>query len=174
MNPRRILKTYLSYELSRIRSSAGGRAKMASLILHEVVTDMGLALNLDWLFKSHVSYLSERGITPGFNTRNFPYLVRKFKEWNLDLEETVIATQFNKAGFQMNPSREECEKALTSLSRPAVLAISVLAAGYLKLNEALDYLVGLENIRGAVVGVSTVKQAHETFGVFREHLKGNL
>ncbi|MCW4048007.1 MAG: hypothetical protein NWE99_10705 [Candidatus Bathyarchaeota archaeon] len=171
MNPKSLLKTYLTYELSRINSAAGKKAKLTSLMLHEVLTDMGLALNLDWLFKSYVSYLSERDITPGFNTRNFPYLVRKFKEWDINLDETVIATQFNKAGFQMNPSREECEKALSNLSRPVVVAISVLAAGYFKPPEAADYLVGLENLKGIAVGASTVKQAHETFALFQKRLK---
>jgi hypothetical protein len=173
MNPRSLLKTYLTYEISRIKSSAGRKAKLTSLLLHEVITDMGLALNFDWLFKSYVSYLSKREIIPGFNTRNFPYLVRKFKEWDVDLEKTVIATQFNKAGFQMNPSREECEKALSSLPRPIVVAISVLAAGYFKPPEAADYLAGLENLKGVAVGVSTVKQARETFALFQERLKNS-
>ena len=126
MAPEGILKTYLDYEISRIKSSAGKQAKLKSVILHEVITDMSLALNLDWLFISFISYLSKKGITPGFNTRNFPYLVQKFRDWNIDLDKTVIATQFNKAGFQMNPSKEECEKTLSSLTSPIVLAISVL------------------------------------------------
>jgi hypothetical protein len=167
MNPAGLLKTYLAYEVSRIRSSAGRKARLTSLLLHEVVTDMGLALNLDWLFESYVSYLSGRGIVPGFNTRNFPYLVRKFREWGVDLEGTVVATQFNKAGFQMNPSREECEKTLQGLGGPIVLAISVLAAGYLKPAEALDYVAGLRNLRGAVLGVSTEQQANELFPLFK-------
>ena len=171
MNPKSLLKTYLSYEISRIKSSAGRKVKLTSLLLHEVITDMGLALNFDWLFKSYISYLSKREITPGFNTRNFPYLVRKFKEWDIDLEKTVIATQFNKAGFQMNPSREECEKALFALSSPIVLAISVLAAGYFKPPEAADYIDGLENLKGMVAGVSTEKQARETFTLFQERLR---
>jgi hypothetical protein len=171
LNPERLLKTYLTYEVSRIKSSAGKKAKLTSLLLHEVVTDMGLALDFDWLFKSYMTFLSERGITPGFNTRNFPYLVKKFKKWGLDVEETVIATQFNKAGFQMNPSREECEKTLSSLSSPIVLAISVLAAGYYKPPEAADYLATYENLKGVVAGVSTVKQARETFTLFQERLK---
>jgi hypothetical protein len=166
MNPPSLLKTYLTYELSRIRSAAGKTAKLTSVLLHEVVTDMGLALNFDWLFKSYVSYLSKKHIVPGFNTRNFPYLVRKFKEWDIDLDETVVATQFNKAGFQMNPSREECEKSLSDLSRPIVLAISVLAAGYFKPPEAVDYLSGLKNLKGVAIGVSTVEQARDTFRLF--------
>jgi hypothetical protein len=170
MNPRSLLKTYLTYEISRICSSAGKKAKLTSVLLHEVITDMGLALDFDWLFKSYVSYLSKKDIVPGFNTRNFPYLVRKFREWEIDLDETVIATQFNKAGFQMNPSREECEKTLANLSSPIVLAISVLAAGYFKPPEAADYLASLENLKGIVAGVSTMKHARETFAIFQERL----
>ncbi len=170
MNPQGLLKTYLAYEISRIKSSAGERAKLNSVLLHEVVTDMSLALGFDWLFKLYISYLSERGITPGFNTRNFLYLVNKFREWGIDLEETVIATQFNKAGFQMNPSRVECEKTLSNLSSPIVMAISPLAAGYLQPAEASDYLAGLENLRGVVAGASTVKQACETFSFFSKRL----
>jgi len=170
MNPQSLLKTYLTYEISRIQSAAGKKAKLTSVLLHEVITDMGLALNLDWIFKSYVSYLSKKNIVPGFNTRNFPYLVKKFKEWDINLDETVIATQFNKAGFQMNPSRDECEKTLSSLSHPIVLAISVLAAGYFKPPEAADYLASLENIKGVVAGVSKMKHARETFAVFQERL----
>jgi hypothetical protein len=170
MNPRSLLKTYLGYEISRIKSSAGGKSKLSSLLLHEVITDMGLALNFEWLFKSYISYLSKKKITPGFNTRNFPYLVRKFKEWDVNLDEIVIATQFNKAGFQMNPSREECEKVLSSLTRPIVMAISVLAAGYFKPSEAADYIASHENLKGIVAGVSTVEQARDTFALFHERL----
>jgi hypothetical protein len=173
MNPKSLLKTYLTYEISRIKSSAGGKAKLTSVLLHEVITDMGLALNFDWLFRSYISYLYEREVTPGFNTRNFPYLVRKFKEWGIDTDEIVIATQFNKAGFQMNPSREECEKVLSSLSRPIVVAISVLAAGYFKPSEAADYIASHENLKGIVVGVSTEKQARETFALFQKRLKND-
>ena len=143
---------------------------MVSVLLNEVVADMGLALDLDWLFRSFISYLSNRGITPGFNTRNFPYFVRKFNEWGINLDETLIVTPFNKAGFQMNPSREECEKTLITLSSPNVLAISVLAAGYFKPFEVVDYLAGLDNLKGVIAGVSSEKQALETFKLFREHV----
>jgi hypothetical protein len=167
VDPEGFVNTYLAYELSRIKSSAGKQANLVSVLLNEVIGDMGLALDLDWLFRSFISYLSKRGITPGFNTRNFPYLVRKFNEWNINLDETLIVTPFNKAGFQMNPSKEECEKTLQSLRSPTVLAISVLAAGYFKPSEALDYIANLGNLKGAVVGVSTEQQAHELFPLFK-------
>jgi len=169
-DPEGLMNTYLAYELSRIRSSAGKQAKLVSVLLNEVIADMGVALNFDWLFKSFIRYLSKRGITPGFNTRNFPYFVNKFNEWGINLDETLIVTPFNKAGFQMNPSKEECEKTLKSLSRQNVLAISVLAAGYFKPSVAVDYLASLENLKGVITGVSNEQQAHETFKLFKEKL----
>lgn len=167
MNPEGLMKTYLAYEISRIQSATAKKAKLASVLLHEVVTDMALALNFDWLFKSYISYLSSKDIVPGFNTRNFPYFVKKFGEWKIDLKGVLVETQFNKAGFQMNPSREECEKTLQNLNSPIVLAISVMAAGYYKPPEALEYISGLQKLRGAVMGVSTEKQASELFSLFK-------
>jgi hypothetical protein len=170
MNPTALMKTYIGYEISRIRSAAGKKADLASILLHEVVTDMGLALNFDWLFKSYISYLNGKGITPGFNTRNFPYLVKKFTEWNINLDQILVETQFNKVGFQMNPSREEYEKTLSNGPTPIVLAISVMAAGYLKPAEAVDYVASLGNLKGVVAGVSTEQQAKELFPLFRRRL----
>jgi hypothetical protein len=170
MSPSGLVNTYLSYEISRIKSAVESKKNLASVFLHEVITDMGLALNLEWLFNTYRNFLSERGVVPGFHTRNFPYLVKKFNEWGLDLDHTVITTPFNKAGFQMNPSREECERTLDNLSSPIVLAISVLASGYINPSESLDYIVNLRNLKGVVAGVSTEKQAHETFKLFKERL----
>jgi hypothetical protein len=170
VDPEGFMNTYLAYELSRIKSSTGKHANIVSVLLNEVIGDMGIALDLDWLFKSFISYLSDRGITPGFNTRNFPYLVRKFGEWGINLDKILIVTPFNKAGFQMNPSREECEKTLKTLSVANVLAISIFAAGYFKPNEVVDYLNSLNNIKGVIAGVSKEKQALETFELFRKQL----
>ena len=170
-DPEGFVNVYLSYELSRIKSAAGKQAKLTSVLLNEVIVDMALALNFDWLFKSLIDFLSQRGITPGFNTRNFPYLVSKFNEWEINIEEALIVTPFNKVGFQMNPSREKCEEALKNLAKPNLLAISVLAAGYLKPSEAADYITGLENLKGIIVGVSNEQQASATFALFKERLR---
>ena len=169
-DPMALLKTYLIYEVSRIKSSAGKQANLDSVLLHEIITDMAVALNLDWLFKSYVGFMSDLGIRPGFNTRNFAYLLKKFRDWNLDLRGTVIATPFNKVGFQMNPSRTECEKALAKAPEPSTIAISILAAGYLKPPEAIDYIATLPNIKGVAVGASKERHARETFRL----LKGRL
>jgi len=162
-DPIALVKAYLFYEISRIKSSAGEKANLECMLLHEIITDMALALNLDWLFKSYEDLMLELGIKPGFETRNFAYLVNKLREWGIDFGEIIIATPFNKLGFQMNPSRTECEEALASLPEPNVIAMSILGAGYLKLPEAIDYIWSLSKLKGVVVGVSKEQHARETF-----------
>ena len=164
-NPLAFLKTYLIYEMSRIKSAAGKDANLKSILLHEVITDMALALNLDWFFKSYIKFFSGSKTRPGFETRNFPYLVQKFKEWSINMKDLIITCSFNKIGFQMNPSQNECEKTLEKIPQSEVVAMSILAAGYLKPTEAIDYIRGLSNINTIVVGVSKEHHALNTFRI---------
>jgi hypothetical protein len=170
MDPASLMKTYLTYEISRIKSSAGKQANVDSVLLHEIITDMALALDIDWLFKSYIDFILELGLKPGFETRNFAYLVNKFREWSVDFREIIIASPFNKVGFQMNPTREACERALLHVDKANIIGMSVLASGYLKPQEAINYLKCLPNISGIVIGVSREQQAQETFRFFREDL----
>jgi hypothetical protein len=80
----------------------------------------------------------------------------------------LIATPFNKVGFQMNPSGVECEKALAKIPEPNVIAMSILAAGYLKPSEAITYVKNLPNLLGVVVGVSKESHACETFKLLKK------
>jgi len=165
-----LTKAYLAYEISRTKSSAGKQANLRSMLLHQAITDMALALNMDWLFEAYVDFMLNQGITPGFNNGNFVYLVDKFKEWDLDLSRIVIAAPFNKAGFQMNPSRTECEKILLGIRKSMVIAISICAAGYLNPSEAIDYVAALPNVKGVAVGVSKENHAYETFRLLKRKL----
>ena len=164
-NPKTLMKAYLAYELSRLYPHLGNKVQLRSVLLHQLVTDMALALNLDWLFKDYITFLSKKEITPGFNTGNFAYLVKKFHEWNIDLGKILILAPFNKVGFQMIPALEECEAALQKIPVPSVIALSVLAAGYLGPREAFEYVASLRNIKGVAVGVSNERQSIETFGL---------
>jgi hypothetical protein len=169
-DPTALVKSYLSYEISRIRTSAGRKAQIESILLHQLVTDMALALDLDWLFRSYVDFLVSHKITPGFNTGNFVFLINKLNEWGIDLNKVTIAAPFNKVGFQMNPSAAECERALDLLPEPTVIAISVLAAGYLNPKEAAEYIKTLPKIKGVAIGVSKENHAKVTFKLFWESL----
>lgn len=168
MKPPAILKTYLTYEVGRIRSAAGKESSIECVLLHEVITDLALALNMEWLFKSYIYLLKKSGICPGFNTCNFPYLMNKLEEWSIEPSDILVAAPFNKVGFQMAPSKSECEKALLSLDKPTLIAISVMAAGYLQPQEALEYIGSLSNVKGIAMGVSSETQAQETFRMARQ------
>jgi hypothetical protein len=169
-DPSAFLRTYLIYEISRIKSVAGKHANLKSVLLHEVITDMALALNLDWFFKSYIKFFLKSKTHPGFETRNFPYLVQKFKEWHIDMNNLIITSSFNKIGFQMNPSQVECEKALEEIPQAEIIAMSILAAGYLRPFDAAQYIAKFPNISRVVVGVSKESQALETFKVLKNEL----
>jgi hypothetical protein len=169
-NPLALLKTYVAYELSRIKSALKGQACLHSIMLHEMITDMALALEMDQLFKSYIEFMEKSGIRPGFETRNFAYLAGKFSEWNIDSSKVTLVSSFNKVGFQMGPSKIECEKALERVDGAEVIAMSILAAGYLKPADAIEYLASLQGISGVVVGVSKEHHATETFRLLSEGL----
>ena len=167
-----LLKTYTAYELSRIKNASSANnnsnVKLEAFMLHEIVTDMALALNMETLFRGYIDFLERRHIRPGFETRNFSILVDKFRDWDIDLGKLTLTASFNKVGFQMCPTKQQCEEALKRASGAEVIAMSVLAAGYLKPAQAADYLANLEGLSGAVIGVSKEQQAAETFQIFRE------
>ena len=165
-----IMKTYLLHEIYRIRSTVGKRQNLDSVLLHEVITDMAVALEMDWFFRSYIDFLRDLKMKPGFETRNFAFLVRKFKEWDIDFSKIKLLAPFNKIGFQMNPSRIDCEKVLENLHEPNIIAMSILAAGYLDLPEATEYIRRLPNIRSIVVGVSREHHARNTFNYLSEKL----
>ena len=139
-NPSSLLKTYVSYEFSRIKSFLNDHITLKSFMLHEIVTDMALALHMEQLCKSYIKFVKKYHIRPGFETRNFPYLVEKFSQWNIDLSELTLTSSFNKVGFQMCPSQSECEEALERAHEAEVIAMSILAAGYLKPIDAYRLL----------------------------------
>jgi hypothetical protein len=170
IDPETLIKTYLQYEISRIKSSLGKQKNLKSVLLHEVVTDMVIALGLDHLVRSYIDFLLKHKITPGFETRNFPYLVHKFNEWNIDFSKIALTAAFNKIGFQMNPSQKECEDSLAKIPDSNTIAMSILAAGYIKMPEAAEYIKSMPNINGVVVGVSKEKHAQETFKFLKQNL----
>jgi hypothetical protein len=168
-DPGALFKSYIAYEHLRLEHvvGKGTGGSLRSILLHEIVTDMALALDMEWLFRAHIVAMNELGLKPGFETRNLPYLVKQFKKWQIDPAGMVIEAPFNVAGFQMCPSRKDCESSLEYLQTAKVIAFSILAAGYLKLSEALDYITNLKGLCGIAVGVSSKKQAVSTFSLAR-------
>ena len=155
-----ILSTLIDVEMLPFKES-----NVMAVFLHNVLTDLALSLKAQSIFEFYVDYIKDTyGVIPAFGTMNFARLVKGFDEWGI--EKPLIMASFNRASFQMNPSRVECERCLREYD-VNVLAMSTLAAGYLKPKQAYEYLFSLPNIESVVVGVSTKEHAEETFGVIR-------
>jgi hypothetical protein len=169
-DPESLLRAYLLFEEKRIRSAAGKSGVLSSLFLHEVLTDMALGLDMDWLFRTHIALMHKRGIKPGIHTHNLPYCVNKFRSWGIDRSGLAFTTQYNSLGFGMSPSREECEAVLKTIPGSEVVAYGVLASGYLKVPEAAKYVKGLPQLTGLVFGVSKEQHALETFQIMQKEL----
>jgi methylmalonyl-CoA mutase cobalamin-binding subunit len=130
---------------------------------------MALGLDMEWLFRAHVEANRRLGTRVGWNTRNLPFLVDKLGQWGISLEDAVIATPFNAAGFQMCPSREACEETLAGLPESTdLIGFSVLAAGHMSYAEAIDYVARQPGLAGVAVGVSKPEQASSTFRDLRQ------
>ena len=158
----RILLTLIDVEMLPFKES-----NVKAIFLHNVLTDLALSLKAQSIFEFYIDYIKDnQGVVPAFGTMNFARLMESFDGWGI--KKPWIMASFNKAGFQMNPSREECERCLSEYDVD-VLAMSTLAAGYLKPKEAYEYLFSLQNIESVVVGVSTKEHAEETFGIIRWH-----
>jgi len=157
-----ILRTLIRLELMPFRG-----LKLRAVFLHDVLTDLALALDLKSVLELYVREVSGRhNAAPGFATKNLPMLVEKFKRFGF--EGPLVLTHFNKVGFWMNPSREACERCLAE-NDLTVMAMGTLASGYLRPDEAYDYLYRLGGIDSVVVGVSSPGHAEETFSAIRRH-----
>jgi len=154
-----LFKAFIDIELAQLHS-----AKINTVFLHDVLTDLALSLNIKEMFEIFQVHLhDEYGLEAGLVTKNFPLLVAKLDDWNSKF--SLIMTSFNRAGFQMNPSKEACEKTLVSYGGN-LIAMSVLAGGFLRPKEARDYIFLQPKIDTMVIGISSTVHAKDTFELF--------
>jgi hypothetical protein len=157
-----ILSTMISLELKPFE-----KLRVGAVFLHDVFTDLALALGLRDVFEFYQEEIHSAYRARGaFATKNLPYLLERFSEWGFS--NPIVMTHFNKNGFQMNPSREACESSLFQ-HKVSVMAMGTLASGYLKPDEAYQYLSGIPNIESVVVGTSSEVHARETFSAIKKY-----
>ena len=162
-----LLDVYLNLEVQRLDQALPSRAHLRSVLAHEQLTDLAIALDANQILREFVEAVSKKGVMPGFVTRNFPLFVRFLDESGINTDNVVIMTPFNKIGFQMTPDRRACERTLASTGLSKVVAMSILAGGRLDLQGATTYLKTLDGISSVVVGVSSRLHALETFSKLR-------
>jgi hypothetical protein len=130
------------------------------MFLQNIVTDLLLGFGVKEVFIEFASYIKEKyGIEPGFVTMNMPRLV----DFLLDcgVENPVVCSAINKAGYFMNPNKETYEKTLEE-GRFRPIAMSILASGAVKPQEAVEYVCRQPNLQAVVFGASSRQHISET------------
>lgn len=123
--------------------------------LQNIITDLLLGYGVREVFEHFVEYVRKKyKVIPGFVTLNMPYLKAKLEEWGI--EEVVICSSINAAGFNMHPSKEEYEQVIAAndSSKYQLMAMNVLASGSISVKESFDYINSL-NIQSVVFGASS-------------------
>jgi phosphoribosylformimino-5-aminoimidazole carboxamide ribonucleotide (ProFAR) isomerase len=90
---------------------------------------------------------------------NMPRLV----DFLLDcgIENPIVCSAINRAGYFMNPDTETYEKTLKE-KRFRPIAMSILASGAIKPEEAVEYVCRKLNIRSIVFGASSKQHIIQT------------
>lgn len=130
------------------------------IFLQNIVTDLLLGFGVKEVFVAFVSYIKEKyGAEPGFVTMNMPRMVDLLLDCGI--ENPIVCSAINKAGYFMNPDSESYEETLNDKPfRP--IAMSVLASGAVKPREAIEYVCGLPAIQSIVFGASSKQHIVET------------
>jgi hypothetical protein len=124
-----------------------------AMFLQNIVTDLLLGFGVKPVFVEYANYIREKyHVEPGFVTLNMPRLVDFLLECKI--ENPVVCSAINKAGYFMNPNVESYEKALSQKEfRP--IAMSILASGAVAPKDAVEYVSGLPGIQSVVFGASS-------------------
>ena len=130
------------------------------IFIQNIVTDLLLGFGVKEIFTSFADHIRDKyNAEPGFVTLNLPRLV----EFLLDcgIEDPIVCSAINKAGYFMNPDMESYETTLKEKKfRP--MAMSILASGAVKPEEAVEYVCSLPAIQSVVFGASSRKHIVET------------
>ena len=150
-----VMKLLIDAEMRMFRG-----LNVKAVFLQNIVTDLLLGIKAREVFIEFSAHIKKTyGVDPAFNTMNMPALV----DFLLDcgVENPIICSSINKAGYLMNPGIAEYEEVL--LNKPfRPMAMSILASGAIPPKEAVEYVKNFRNIRSIVFGASSKGHIEET------------
>jgi hypothetical protein len=153
MNPKRFTIVFLEHILSPYLKLLP-KKRMICALLHEVLTELILAFDLNQLPSFLEQRLEKKGIAFGLETRNFNQLHRFLSKHQFYPE--YLMTPINPLGYQMAPTREKVEECVKGLgARSKILAINTLASGTVSLEESINYLRSFEDHLYGVTSASS-------------------
>ena len=136
------------------------------IFLQNVVTDLLLGLGATSVLKAFHDYVEKKyDAEAGFITMNMPMLLEKLEEAGLD--NPIICSSINSAGFRMSGGKELYEQALRTKKLRAI-AMQVLGGGAINPKEAIKYVCSLPNISSILFGASSRANIAQTTHLIRE------
>ena len=130
------------------------------VFLQNIVTDLLLGFGIKPIFIEFYNYIKDKyGVQPGFVTMNMPALVEFLH--SCGIEEPVVCSAINKAGYFMNPDIDAYETTLKN-NKFHPIAMSILASGAVKPEEAVQYICDQPQIESIVFGASSRPHIVET------------
>ena len=142
------------------------------IFLQNIVTDLLLGFGIKEVFVSFAEYVREKyGAEPGFVSLNLPKLVRFLIDCGI--ENPIVCSAINKAGYFMNPNVKSYEETLKKNNfRP--IAMSILASGAIKPEEAVKYVCEQKSIKSIVFGASSKNHIVDTKNLIERYLGSSL
>lgn len=154
-------KNYLSIALSlfKLEIMPFSKFSVQALILHNVLTDLLMALEVSSAFVVFDQYVNdELHLDFGLATWNFSLARRNLERW--DLHPAFVMTPVNVNGFDMNPSKREVETAVKEY-RGDVFAMNVLGGGAFPVAASAAYVKSFDKVTHCVVGASSTQHLSE-------------
>tara|TARA_B100001250_G_C19773904_1_gene778606 strand:- start:496 stop:1371 length:876 start_codon:yes stop_codon:yes gene_type:complete len=146
----KIMEILVDSELSMFKN-----VKKETIFLQNVVTDLLLGLGMDDFFVEFEKYINKNyNLNAGFITMNMPLLYDRLKLKGV--KNPIICTSFNKANFRMSGGISLYEE-YAKKKKMRLIAMQVLAAGYLSPKEAFKYISQVEGVDSILFGSSNTK-----------------
>jgi len=141
------------------------------IFLQNVITDLLLGLGANEIFVAFHQYIRKKyDAEAGFITMNMPMLLNVLEQGGI--ENPVICSSINKAGFRMSGGKEIYEKTLQTKKIRAI-AMQVLGGGAIAPKDAIEYVCGLPNIESILFGASSKSNINETASMIRQFDRNN-
>jgi hypothetical protein len=141
--------------------------KTPVIFLQNVITDLLLGLQMTEVLKAFHDYIVKKyDAEPGFITMNMPKLLAVLEK--AGIENPIICTSINKAGFRMSGGKELYEKTLHT-KKARIVAMQVFAGGAISAKEAIEYVRSLPNIQSILFGASSQGNIQETVSLIRQY-----
>lgn len=132
------------------------KSKIKCLYLHEVVTDILVALNLKNLILGYILYCKKNNFEIGLATRNYVVL-ENFLRINKIVVDRVL-THINFKGINMNPNKMAVEKKLHTKNIKKIIAMGVFGSGVINdETKIISYIKKLKKIDGIIIGTKRKK-----------------